>query len=410
MAEPYVKKDPGDLIRANDWNDMQSKARDEILGHRHAGDGQGVQLMGDAIHPTAELRVKSVTADTFSVAGADLSAELKTLLNGVHAALPLAGGTMTGELIAAGGLRLPYDVNIWLRDSDKNHGLGYCGGTKVFAGKALDGPVLHGYNGGGLGSKDGAESRLALTWDGQGTVTALNDLTVTKKLTVSNVLVANGDIRMDNKTLWLRPGDDVHHGLGFYGNNYKFGDQEPDGPVLFGNSGGGLGSTKENAKKLALTWDWDQNVAINKNLTVAGRVTAMGSRRDIWRSTARMDSSARDWENIRDMSQSFTATGGMMLFIFKTGGVQTINIGDVRVKFQMTLDDVPLTSCMQEFHNKGWELRDVSLLALVNVKAGARNLKIQWRIFQNSGETIPAGATMVCSMYDSERVLMAIDL
>lgn len=27
MADPYLKKDPGDIIRAQDWNDMQSRAR-----------------------------------------------------------------------------------------------------------------------------------------------------------------------------------------------------------------------------------------------------------------------------------------------------------------------------------------------------------------------------------------------
>lgn len=409
MAEPYVKKEPGEIIRANDWNDMQSKARDEIMGHKHTGAGDGARLTGAAIDPAAELRVKSVAAETLSVNGADLSARLKALLEQVNAALPLAGGRVEGELTAAGGLRLPPDKDIWLRDGDKNHGLGFCGGSKLFADKALDGPVLHGYNGGGLGSKDDTATRLALTWDGQGNVRAFNDLTVTKQLTVSNVLVANGDIRMNNKTLWLRPGDDIHHGLGFYDKDYKFGEQEPDGPVLFGNSGGGLGSTKDNAKKLALTWDWDQNVAINKNLTVAGRVTAMGAKRDVWRSSARVDSSAKDWEELLGMSQSFNATGGLMLLIFKTGGVQTINTDAIRIKFEMTLDNVQLTSCVHEFHNKGWELRDVSLMALVNVRAGPRNLKIRWRMLQNTGENFGNGA-MICSMYESERVLMAIDL
>jgi hypothetical protein len=33
--DPYIRKDPGDLIRSGDWNDAQVRAREEIRSHRH---------------------------------------------------------------------------------------------------------------------------------------------------------------------------------------------------------------------------------------------------------------------------------------------------------------------------------------------------------------------------------------
>ena len=49
--------------------------------------------------------------------------------------------------------------NIKIRDiddlilRDANHGLGWYGSFKLFAGGSIDGPVLYGYSGGALGIK-----------------------------------------------------------------------------------------------------------------------------------------------------------------------------------------------------------------------------------------------------------------
>ncbi len=62
------------------------------------------------------------------------------------------------------------DHDFYLRGSaDRNHGLGWYGPSKQFANVSLDGPVLYGYYGGGLGSTSGS-NRLALSWDLNGSV------------------------------------------------------------------------------------------------------------------------------------------------------------------------------------------------------------------------------------------------
>jgi hypothetical protein len=406
MSEPYVKKDPGDIIRAQDWNDMQSRARDAIERHTHSGTGQGPLLTGAAIDPTAALKVKSVTADTLSVAGADLSARLKALLDQVNAALPLAGGTLSGALVAGSGVRLN-NADLRLRGDD-NHGLGYYGSDKRFGGQALDGPVLYGWAGGGLGTTNGGQ-RLALSWDAQqnlswggnnamlradqggslelggndsvagrgtpyidfhyqgqtqdfnvrlvnssdktltvqgtlavtdsfsvaGTLTVAGshiyftktDLTFTAKgnttgwaaienaknydalmivgragsqlpgggtgrhvqvwdfLSVAGSMQVKANLRMQGTDIFLRDGSDINHGLGWHGTGKGFAGQTPDGPVLYGYSGGGLGSTN-GGQRLALTWDAQQNVR------VSGKLTAVNQ--NDWRQVAQFQSG---WAN-----------------------------------------------------------------------------------------------------------------
>jgi hypothetical protein len=62
------------------------------------------------------------------------------------------------------------DKDLYLR-STSDHGLGWYGGTKLFAGNSLDGPVLYGYAGGGLGTvQSGTSTNLVLTWNSSGKV------------------------------------------------------------------------------------------------------------------------------------------------------------------------------------------------------------------------------------------------
>ena len=61
------------------------------------------------------------------------------------------------------------DYDLFLRaGSDRNHGLGWYGEGKLFAGVNLDGPVLYGCDGGGLGTA--CNSSLALRWRNDGNV------------------------------------------------------------------------------------------------------------------------------------------------------------------------------------------------------------------------------------------------
>lgn len=77
--------------------------------------------------------------------------------------------TLTGALVgnvaagSGGNLRMN-DNDIYFRGgSDTNHGVGWYDNTKTWAGFSLDGPVLYGFSGGGLGTTSGGKA-TALMW------------------------------------------------------------------------------------------------------------------------------------------------------------------------------------------------------------------------------------------------------
>lgn len=90
-------------------------------------------------------------------------------------------------------------------------------------------------------------------------------------------VVINDKVFINDKDLLLRA-EDYKNGLGWYGTGKAFlSGFEPDGPVLYGNSGGGLGTVSP-SKKLALSWDQNAVQAhlplnVNNGITIAGGVT-----------------------------------------------------------------------------------------------------------------------------------------
>ena len=87
--------------------------------------------------------------------------------------------------------------------------------------------------------------------------------------------------------LHLRGSADANHGVGWYGSGKPFANFSPDGPMLFGYSAGGLGTTI-NTQALALTWNAAGNVGIGTanpsarlsvygNATVASNLTVVGA-------------------------------------------------------------------------------------------------------------------------------------
>jgi len=114
----------------------------------------------------------------------------------------------------------------------------------------VDGPVLYGYSGGGLGTTNPAQ-KLVLTWNKDSQVGIL------------------GTLRTNDNDIYLRANDgDTAHGLGWYAygtKNFKSTTFD-DGPVLFGYAGGGLG-TSYDVGKIALKWDYNGNVNVAGNLS-----------------------------------------------------------------------------------------------------------------------------------------------
>jgi hypothetical protein len=77
----------------------------------------------------------------------------------------------------------------------------------------------------------------------------------------SGNLSVNGDMAMKDKTVWLRSSDDNGHGIGWFGVGKPFAGVNVDGPVLFGLSGGILGTT-QGGQKSVLSWNNIGNVGI----------------------------------------------------------------------------------------------------------------------------------------------------
>ena len=63
-------------------------------------------------------------------------------------------------------------------------------------------------------------------------------------------------------TLTPLSGTATNYGLGWYGTGRLFNSVAVDGPVLYGNSGGALGSSASGSQKLALSWDASGRVGI----------------------------------------------------------------------------------------------------------------------------------------------------
>lgn len=70
-----------------------------------------------------------------------------------------------------------------------------------------------------------------------------------------------GHLRIDDNELFLRPDFDLNHGLGWYGQQKPFDGVNVDGPVLYGFSGGLLGTTI-GGQQAVLSWNLDGRVGI----------------------------------------------------------------------------------------------------------------------------------------------------
>ena len=111
--EPYVRRDPGDVIRSGDWNELQVQAREEVHGHRHTGGADGLKIPrggivanaidGSLIDPQAHVVLDSLTINKeLKVNGnavlgdiADLQGRFKKL---EAEKLNRAGDSVTGAL------------------------------------------------------------------------------------------------------------------------------------------------------------------------------------------------------------------------------------------------------------------------------------------------------------------------
>jgi hypothetical protein len=136
---------------------------------------------------------------------------------------------------------------LFLREKgDVYHGLSYNSVT--------DGPHLFGSNGGALTVKNPNKSPVeqsALKWD------------------VNLNVNVYGNLKIHDKTLLFRSDD--NHGVGWFGSAAKpFASNVIDGPVMFGFSGGALGTKNDSNEKIAMQWFSNQRVDFKGKVTVNG--------------------------------------------------------------------------------------------------------------------------------------------
>ena len=152
-------------------------------------------------------------------------------------------------------------------------------------------------------------------------------------------------------------------------------------------------------------WDFLQvngDTEVLGDLVVHGRVQAAGASRAIVAATNTLDVTGEAWQRLANMTVGFVTTGGPTLLLFKTGGVQATGGGNLRIYFRLMLDNGEYARTAHEFHNNGWELRDVSLFTLATPARGYHTAWIEW--------LIQGGGTGSCCWYGDMRNLMAIEL
>jgi hypothetical protein len=165
---------------------------------------------------------------------------------GIGTATPIARLDVNGSLAV-------HDNPIYLRSAtDPNHQLGFNALHNIDNNVSdVNGPVLFGYNGGALGSYTNSlgSGKLAFTWDNN------------NYMNFNGVTNFNGNAQFNNNAIYLQTGTQ-NHGLAYY---YSYNGKTVDGPVLYGWSGGALGSSSS-GEQIALQWASDGRVAIGGDL------------------------------------------------------------------------------------------------------------------------------------------------
>jgi hypothetical protein len=89
----------------------------------------------------------------------------------------------------------------------------------------------------------------------------------------------DGYIRLNDNKIFFRDGTDQFHGLGWYSSG-SFAGFNPDGPVLWGNGGGGLG-TVNTSTNLALVWNSSGRVGIGRSPTANALEVSGNASKDV---------------------------------------------------------------------------------------------------------------------------------
>jgi hypothetical protein len=140
--------------------------------------------------------------------------------------------------------------------------------------------------------------------------------------------------------------------------------------------------------------DWPGGVKVHGRLqTASGRAIATANNK--------VDLGASGWVDLAGMQVSLATTGNPVLVLFKTGGVQIVGSNQGRVRFRLLVNNAEVAMTLHEFHNQGWDLRDVTLNWLWTPGAGTQNIRVQWHNERG---------IVSCCWYNDLRSLIAVEL
>ena len=201
-----------------------------------------------------------------------------------------------------------------------------------------------------------------------------------------------GFIEYRDKNPAIRDGEP----LGFEAALLTIGNQNDanDNIALMPSGNVGIGTTTPGCK-----------LDVNGSLKVNGKVDSQNARIQV---TA-ADKIFIDTYTWTDMPQMIVTANidGPVLVLFKAGGVQSVSeppeLTQIRGYFRLLIDGNEKGLTTLEFHNRGWELRDVSLVWMESSLAvGNHEFKVQWRRAEE-------GKVSAC-FYDALRSLIVIRL
>lgn len=146
-------------------------------------------------------------------------------------------------------------------------------------------------------------------------------------------------------------------------------------------------------------WGGISEVHVQGSLRVNGRIDSQNASIQA-AATDPIRQTADTWTDMPQMIVS-TEIDGPVFVLFKVGGVQGGPGKNVRARFRLLIDNNEKSFTLHEFHNEGWELRDVTLIWLESLAAGNHTFKIQWRA---------EGGTVSACLYKDLRSLVIIRL
>lgn len=154
--------------------------------------------------------------------------------------------------------------------------------------------------------------------------------------------------------------------------------------------------------KVARLWSGGDRLSVGADgtLTLTGRLVSKSGRVAAG-GRGKIDITSTVWTDMPDMKLSITTTGNPVLVLFKTGGVQTTGANQLRGQWRMFAGGTEVAYTRHEFHNAGWELRDVSMSALASLPAGTHEIKVQWAA---------EGGTLSACWYNDNRTLIAVEM